>query len=66
MRKQINVGDAESLAINSLIFLADDSELLSRFLALTGITADQISAWRLASRDFWQAFSSSTLGTNRR
>jgi hypothetical protein len=42
MRNQINLGDAETLAINALIFLADDSELLARFLALTGITADQI------------------------
>lgn len=42
MNKQINVGDAEALAINSLMFLADDSELLARFLALTGITAHQI------------------------
>jgi len=42
MKKQITFDDAQTLAINSLVFLADDSELLSRFLALTGITADQI------------------------
>jgi Protein of unknown function (DUF3572) len=42
MKKQITFDDAQTLAINSLVFLAEDSELLSRFLALTGITADQI------------------------
>ncbi|RCW85482.1 DUF3572 domain-containing protein [Phyllobacterium bourgognense] len=42
MRNQINLGDAETLAINALLFLGDDSELLARFLALTGITADRI------------------------
>jgi hypothetical protein len=44
MKNQINLDDAHSLAINSLVFLSQDSELLSRFLALTGITADQIRA----------------------
>jgi hypothetical protein len=42
VKKQINLDDAQTLAINSLVFLAEDSELLSRFLALTGISADQI------------------------
>lgn len=39
---KLNLDDAHALAINSLVFLSQDSELLSRFLALTGITADQI------------------------
>jgi hypothetical protein len=39
---KINLDEAQDLAINSLVFLSQDSELLSRFLALTGITADQI------------------------
>ncbi len=38
----MTIDDAQALAINSLVFLAGDDELLSRFLALTGITADQI------------------------
>jgi hypothetical protein len=42
VKKQINLDGAHTLAINSLVFLAEDSELLSRFLALTGISADQI------------------------
>lgn len=33
---------AEALAIEALTYLAADPELLSRFLALTGIEADQI------------------------
>lgn len=32
MKKQITFADAQTLAINSLIFLAEDSELLSAFL----------------------------------
>ncbi|UXN63816.1 DUF3572 domain-containing protein [Phyllobacterium sp. A18/5-2] len=44
MKNNINLDDANTLAINSLVFLAADSELLSRFLALTGISADQIRA----------------------
>ena len=40
--KRIDLDGANDLAINSLVFLSQDSELLSRFLALTGITADQI------------------------
>jgi hypothetical protein len=42
MRNKMTIDDAQALAINSLVFLAGDDELLSRFLALTGITADQI------------------------
>ncbi len=42
MKNKITIDDAQTLAINSLVFLAEDGELLSRFLALTGITADQI------------------------
>jgi hypothetical protein len=42
VKNQINLDDAQTLAINSLVFLAEDSELLPRFLALTGISADQI------------------------
>ncbi|ATU91971.1 DUF3572 domain-containing protein [Phyllobacterium zundukense] len=42
MKNRIDLDGAQALAINSLVFLAEDSELLSRFLALTGISADQI------------------------
>ncbi|MBZ9655709.1 DUF3572 domain-containing protein [Phyllobacterium lublinensis] len=42
MKNQIDTGDAETLAINSLVFLAEDGELLARFLALTGVSADEI------------------------
>ncbi|MFJ7353842.1 DUF3572 domain-containing protein [Phyllobacterium sp. NPDC097923] len=42
MKQQMNLENAQDLAINALVFLAQDSELLPRFLALTGITADQI------------------------
>lgn len=42
MRNQVSLDEAQTLAIGSLAFLAQDSELLARFLALTGITADQI------------------------
>jgi hypothetical protein len=42
MKNKMTIDDAQALAINSLVFLAGDDELLSRFLALTGITADQI------------------------
>jgi hypothetical protein len=42
MKNKMTIDDAQALAINSLVFLAGDGELLSRFLALTGITADQI------------------------
>ncbi|MEK1890984.1 MAG: DUF3572 domain-containing protein [Phyllobacterium sp.] len=44
MKNQLNFDDAQQLAINALVFLTEDSELLSRFLALTGIGADQIRA----------------------
>lgn len=40
--KKIDLDGAHDLAISSLAFLSQDSELLSRFLVLTGITADQI------------------------
>lgn len=40
--KKIDLDGAHDLAISSLVFLSQDSELLSRFLVLTGITADQI------------------------
>ncbi|MEP7455325.1 DUF3572 domain-containing protein [Phyllobacterium sp. SB3] len=46
--QKIDSDEAHSLAINALVFLSQDSELLSRFLALTGITADQI---RLAAQE---------------
>ncbi|MGH6860640.1 MAG: DUF3572 domain-containing protein [Phyllobacterium sp.] len=39
---KIDLDEAQGLAIGALAFLAQDSELLPRFLALTGITADQI------------------------
>jgi len=39
---------AEEVAISALVFVAGDSELLSRFLALTGIEA---SAIRTAARE---------------
>ncbi|QND52712.1 DUF3572 domain-containing protein [Phyllobacterium sp. 628] len=42
MKQQMNLNAAQDLAIQSLVFLAQDAELLPRFLALTGITADQI------------------------
>lgn len=34
--------DADSIAIDGLLFIAGDDELLPRFLALTGIQAEQI------------------------
>ena len=46
MKNQINLDDAQSLAINALVFLAEDSELLSRFLALTGISCRSNSGSR--------------------
>ena len=36
--------DAESLAIEALAFIAEDADLLSRFLALTGIEPGAIRA----------------------
>ncbi|SDP62484.1 DUF3572 domain-containing protein [Phyllobacterium sp. OV277] len=42
MKQQMNLDSAQDLAINSLVFLAGDTDLLPRFLALTGITAEQI------------------------
>ncbi|MRG55602.1 DUF3572 family protein [Phyllobacterium sp. SYP-B3895] len=42
MKNQLSLDDAQQFAIDALVFLAQDSELLSRFLALTGISADQI------------------------
>jgi len=42
LKNQINLDDAQALAINALVFLAADQELLARFLALTGISADEI------------------------
>jgi hypothetical protein len=40
--RQESTGHAEDLAIQALGFLASDPELLPRFLALTGIEANQI------------------------
>ncbi len=42
--RPVSHGEAESLAIEALGFLAGDSELLSRFLALTGIAPDSLRA----------------------
>ncbi|MFC4625831.1 DUF3572 domain-containing protein [Daeguia caeni] len=42
MKKSISREDAESLAIEALVWLAQDRDLLPRFLALTGIEAAQI------------------------
>ena len=48
MKNDISTSDAESLAIQALVFLANDPELLPRFLALTGIQASDI---RTAARE---------------
>jgi hypothetical protein len=40
--KTITLDEAQTLAIDALVYLAGDQELMPRFLALTGITADQI------------------------
>lgn len=37
-----STAQAEEIAVQALVFLAGDAELLSRFLALTGIEANQI------------------------
>lgn len=42
--RQISRDQAESFAIQALGFLAGDPELLSRFLALTGIAPDSLRA----------------------
>ena len=44
MKNQLTVDDAQALAINTLAFLAGDQDLLSRFLALTGISVDEVRA----------------------
>lgn len=46
--QKIDLDGAHDLAINSLVFMSQDSELFPRFLALTGITADQI---RMAAQE---------------
>ncbi|EJN04805.1 Protein of unknown function (DUF3572) [Phyllobacterium sp. YR531] len=46
--QKIDLDGAHDLAISSLVFLSQDGELLSRFLALTGITSDQI---RIAAQE---------------
>lgn len=38
----LSAGQAEQLAVEALAFLASDPELLPRFLALSGIEANQI------------------------
>ncbi|WP_439272347.1 DUF3572 domain-containing protein [Pseudochrobactrum sp. HB0163] len=38
----LNQNDAENLAIEALVFLAQQPDLLSRFLSLTGIEASSI------------------------
>lgn len=38
----LNQSDAENLAIEALVFLAQQPELLNRFLSLTGIEASSI------------------------
>lgn len=48
MKTVLNTTDAESLAIEALVWLANDKELLPRFLSLTGIEA---SAIRDAARE---------------
>ena len=44
MKSQLTVDEAQALAINALVFLAQDHDLLSRFLALTGISAEEVRA----------------------
>lgn len=48
MKTSISQSDAENLAIEALVWLAQDKDLLPRFLALTGIEASQI---RQAARE---------------
>lgn len=43
MNQQMNA-DHESIAIGALSWLASDGELMTRFLALTGVEPDQIRA----------------------
>ncbi|HWD13432.1 DUF3572 domain-containing protein [Pseudochrobactrum sp. sp1633] len=38
----LNQGDAENLAIEALVFLAQQPELMNRFLSLTGIEVSSI------------------------
>ncbi|WOC17326.1 DUF3572 domain-containing protein [Pseudochrobactrum sp. MP213Fo] len=38
----LNQNDAETLAIEALVFLAQEPELMNRFLSLTGIEASSI------------------------
>lgn len=38
----LNQSDAENLAIEALVFLAQEPELMNRFLSLTGIEASSI------------------------
>lgn len=42
MKNNFSSDQAEALAVQALIFLANDPELLPRFLSLTGITAGDI------------------------
>jgi hypothetical protein len=41
-QKRINRDDAETIALRAVAYLADDPQLLSRFLALTGTDAGQL------------------------
>ncbi|MBC8719050.1 MULTISPECIES: DUF3572 domain-containing protein [Brucella/Ochrobactrum group] len=42
MKTVMNEAEAETLAVEALVWLAHDNDLMSRFLALTGIEASSI------------------------
>jgi hypothetical protein len=44
MKNTLSADEAQKIAIDALVFLAQDSELLPRFLALTGIEPGDIRA----------------------
>ncbi|MFD1198911.1 DUF3572 domain-containing protein [Brucella gallinifaecis] len=48
MKMVMNAAEAETLAVEALVWLAQDKDLLQRFLALTGI---EISSIRSAAQE---------------
>lgn len=48
MKSLMSQADAESLAVEALVWLAQDKELMPRFLALTGI---EVSSIRSAAQE---------------
>lgn len=48
MKKVMNGTEAESVAVEALVWLAQDADLMSRFLALTGI---EVSSIRSAAQE---------------